>query len=170
MQAANGTFYGTTSHGGTYGDGTVFSLSIGLGPFVETLSASGTVGKPVVNSGTQSNDGHECHVQRRGATFTVVSPTEIKTSVPRGDQQQGPGDHAQRYIDKQWKLPSLSVILVVPHLVFQIRTAGQHPGYGRTSTVWYYFKSRKSGTIWATVPRLANPLFLGSRFKTNLSV
>jgi uncharacterized repeat protein (TIGR03803 family) len=37
VQATNVTFYGTTYGGGTDGYGTVFSLSVGLGPFVETL-------------------------------------------------------------------------------------------------------------------------------------
>jgi uncharacterized repeat protein (TIGR03803 family) len=32
IQATSGIFYGTTAEGGYYGDGTVFSLSVGLGP------------------------------------------------------------------------------------------------------------------------------------------
>ena len=36
VQGTNGTFYGTTYFGGSSDDGTVFSLSVGLGPFVAT--------------------------------------------------------------------------------------------------------------------------------------
>jgi hypothetical protein len=39
--------YGTASLGGINGYGTVFSLSVGLGPFVEALPASGTAGAAV---------------------------------------------------------------------------------------------------------------------------
>jgi uncharacterized repeat protein (TIGR03803 family) len=39
-QAADGRFYGTTSAGGNAGSGTVFSLSVSLGPLVKTPPAS----------------------------------------------------------------------------------------------------------------------------------
>ena len=54
LLATNGTFYGTTHAGGTYGAGTVFSLSIGLAPFVETTPTSGKVGAAVNVLGTIS--------------------------------------------------------------------------------------------------------------------
>jgi uncharacterized repeat protein (TIGR03803 family) len=47
VQGSNGTFYGTTINGGNhtacgqYGCGTVFSLSVGSGPFANTLRGSG---------------------------------------------------------------------------------------------------------------------------------
>jgi uncharacterized repeat protein (TIGR03803 family) len=45
IQDTSATFYGTTEIGGaTLADGSVFSLSVGLGPFVKTLPASGKVG------------------------------------------------------------------------------------------------------------------------------
>lgn len=37
LQDTNGSFYGTAYKGGAYGRGTVFSLSLGLAPFVATL-------------------------------------------------------------------------------------------------------------------------------------
>jgi uncharacterized repeat protein (TIGR03803 family) len=40
VQASDGNFYGTTAHGGRYNWGTVFSLSVGLGPFVESTRTS----------------------------------------------------------------------------------------------------------------------------------
>lgn len=39
VQGTNGNLYGTTTYGGADSFGTVFSLSVGLGPFVETLPA-----------------------------------------------------------------------------------------------------------------------------------
>jgi uncharacterized repeat protein (TIGR03803 family) len=84
MQATNGTFYGTTVQGGTYGDGMVFSLSVGLGPFVETLPTSGMVGKPVVILGNNLTGATSVTFNGTAARFTVVSSTEIKTSVPTG--------------------------------------------------------------------------------------
>src|SRR5579872_5847909 len=47
VQATNGIFYGTACCGGTSDDGTVFSLSVGLGPFVTTQPGSGKVGTAV---------------------------------------------------------------------------------------------------------------------------
>jgi uncharacterized repeat protein (TIGR03803 family) len=44
LQATNGDFYGTTYAGGANNDGTVFSLSVGLGPFVQTRPTSGKPG------------------------------------------------------------------------------------------------------------------------------
>ena len=45
LQATNGTFYGTTIGGGANnGVGTVYSLSVGLGPFVATNPTMGKAG------------------------------------------------------------------------------------------------------------------------------
>jgi len=52
VQATNGTFYGTTSEGGVLYAGTLFSLSVGLGPFVETHPTAGKVGTAVNILGT----------------------------------------------------------------------------------------------------------------------
>jgi uncharacterized repeat protein (TIGR03803 family) len=48
VQGFDGNFYGTTFSGGGNVDGTVFSLSVGLGPFVETVPTSGKVGAAVI--------------------------------------------------------------------------------------------------------------------------
>ena len=50
-QATDGTLYGTARGGGANNDGTVFSLAVGLGPFVETVPTSAKVGKPSEFSG-----------------------------------------------------------------------------------------------------------------------
>jgi uncharacterized repeat protein (TIGR03803 family) len=52
VQDANGNLFGATSSGGANNAGTVFSLSIGLGPFVETQATSGPAGGTVKILGT----------------------------------------------------------------------------------------------------------------------
>jgi uncharacterized repeat protein (TIGR03803 family) len=84
VQGTNGNFYGTTDVGGANGDGTVFSLSVGLGPFVETLPTSGKVGAAVIILGTNLTGATSVTFNGLAATFTVVSGSEIKTTVPSG--------------------------------------------------------------------------------------
>jgi len=55
LQATNGEFYGTTGFGGTNNAGTVFGLSVGLAPFVETLPTTGKV-KVTTPSGTLTSN------------------------------------------------------------------------------------------------------------------
>jgi uncharacterized repeat protein (TIGR03803 family) len=84
VQATNGTFYGTTYSGGANAGGTIFSLAVGLGPFVKTLPASGTVGTAVTILGTNLTGATSVTFNGKEATFTVVSSTEITTTVPSG--------------------------------------------------------------------------------------
>jgi len=84
LQATNGIFYGTTAYGGANGNGTIFSLSVGLGPFVETLPTFGPVGRKVRILGTDLTGATSVTFNGTAATFTVALPTEIKTTVPTG--------------------------------------------------------------------------------------
>jgi len=84
VQATNGTFYGTTFFGGTDGDGTFFSISVGLGPFVETVPTVGAVGSSVIILGTDLTEASAVSFNGTAAKFKVVSPTEITTTVPSG--------------------------------------------------------------------------------------
>ena len=90
VQATNGTFYGTTSEGGapcssSGGCGTVFSLSTGLGPFVKTLPAAGTVGETVLILGTDLTGATSVTFDGTAAAFTVnASGSAINTKVPTG--------------------------------------------------------------------------------------
>jgi uncharacterized repeat protein (TIGR03803 family) len=84
IQATDGNFYGTASAGGAYTGGTVFSLSVGLGPFVETLPTVGMVGEQVVILGTDLAGATSVSFNGTAAVFTVKSGTEITTSVPAG--------------------------------------------------------------------------------------
>jgi len=83
-QDTDGNFYGTAYQGGTANDGTVFSLSVGLGPFVETLPTSGKVGAKVIVLGTNLTGATSVTFNGTAATFTVVGNSEITTTVPTG--------------------------------------------------------------------------------------
>src|ERR1039458_1716400 len=84
VQATDGNFYGTTNSGGAISYGTVFSLSVGLGPFVETEPTSGKVGAAVIILGTNLTGATSVRFNGTTAKFTVVSSSEIKTTVPAG--------------------------------------------------------------------------------------
>jgi uncharacterized repeat protein (TIGR03803 family) len=84
VQATNGNFYGTTEGGGANGLGTVFSLSVGLGLFVETHPTSGKVGAAVKILGTKLTGATSVTFNGTSATFTVKSKSEITTTVPTG--------------------------------------------------------------------------------------
>jgi uncharacterized repeat protein (TIGR03803 family) len=84
VQATDGSFYGTTYHGGANGDGIVFSLSVGLGPFVETLSTSGNVGTEVRILGTNLTGAESVTFNGTPAFFKVKSSSEIVAVVPPG--------------------------------------------------------------------------------------
>jgi uncharacterized repeat protein (TIGR03803 family) len=95
IQGTNGKFYGTASVGGANNDcpmsfynyagcGTVFSLSVGLGPFVETQPTSGKAGKAVEILGTDLTGATSVTFNGTAAAFTVKSKSEITTAVPTG--------------------------------------------------------------------------------------
>jgi uncharacterized repeat protein (TIGR03803 family) len=84
VQDTNGGFYGTTYSGGTNNFGTVFSLTVYLAQFVETLPTYGAVGMPVVILGTNLSGATSVTFDGTAATFTVVSHSAIKTAVPAG--------------------------------------------------------------------------------------
>jgi len=84
LQATNGNFYGTTISGGNSLDGVSFRLSAGLSPFVEALPTSGKVGAAIKILGTNLIGATSVSFNGTAATFTVVSKSEIKTTVPAG--------------------------------------------------------------------------------------
>ena len=89
VQATNGDLYGTKFGGranscAPFGCGTVFSLSVGLGPFVETQPTSGAVGAAVTILGTSLTGATSVTFNGTAATFTVKSKSEITTTVPTG--------------------------------------------------------------------------------------
>jgi uncharacterized repeat protein (TIGR03803 family) len=92
-QATNGAFYGTTDDGGanvcsgvgTFGCGTVFSLSTGLGPFVSFVRNSGKVGQTAQILGQGLTGATNITFNGVAATsFVVASDTYMTAVVPGG--------------------------------------------------------------------------------------
>jgi len=81
-QATNGTLYGTTPIGGFFHEGEVFSVSMGLGPFVAAQPASGSVGAAVKILGTDLTGATSVLFNGTAAVFRVVSSSLITTTVP----------------------------------------------------------------------------------------
>jgi uncharacterized repeat protein (TIGR03803 family) len=91
VQGTDGTFYGTASVGGTgsncdggLGCGTIFSLSVGLSPFVEAQNDFGIVGGNVIILGNNLTGATAVSFNGTAATFTVNSATYITAEVPAG--------------------------------------------------------------------------------------
>jgi uncharacterized repeat protein (TIGR03803 family) len=84
IQATDGNLYGTTADGGANGAGTVFRLSVGLGPFVETEPTAAKVGTTVKILGSNLTEATSVNFNGKAATFTVGSSSEITTTVPAG--------------------------------------------------------------------------------------
>jgi uncharacterized repeat protein (TIGR03803 family) len=89
VQATKGDFYGTTSAGGDSCGGlstcgTVFSLSVGLGPFVETQTTSGKVGAVVKILGNELTGATGVSFNGIAAEFKVSASSLITTIVPVG--------------------------------------------------------------------------------------
>ena len=83
LLGTDGAFYGTT-YEGTNSAGSVFSLSVGLGPFVETQPTSGMVGATVIILGTNLTSATSVTFNGTAATFNVISDSEITSNVPAG--------------------------------------------------------------------------------------
>ena len=93
IQDTSGTLHGTTESGasgiGKYHRctgicGTVFSVSVGLSPFVEAQPGSGKVGAAVKILGTDLTGATSVSFNDTAAKFTVVSSSDITTTVPTG--------------------------------------------------------------------------------------
>jgi uncharacterized repeat protein (TIGR03803 family) len=84
IQATDGNLYGTTQSGGAIGNGAVFRLNVGLGPFVKTLPTSGKVKAAVTILGTDLIGATSVSFNGTAAAFTIVSASEISTKVPAG--------------------------------------------------------------------------------------
>jgi len=85
MQHTNGKIYGLATSGtGPTGEGVVYSLDMGLGPFVSLLPTSGKVGKTVEVLGQGLTGTTGLSFNGTPASYTVVSDTFLKTTVPSG--------------------------------------------------------------------------------------
>jgi uncharacterized repeat protein (TIGR03803 family) len=84
LQATNGNFYGTTWGGGADNAGTVFSLSVGLGPFVKLQPDWGKVGQTRGILGQGFTGTTSVSFNGIPAIFTVVRDTFLTATVPSG--------------------------------------------------------------------------------------
>jgi uncharacterized repeat protein (TIGR03803 family) len=85
VQATQGEFYGTTQSGGnSWEDGTVFSLSMGLGPFVAFVRDSGKVAQKAQILGQGFTGTTGVSFNGTPANFTVRRDTYLVATVPQG--------------------------------------------------------------------------------------
>jgi uncharacterized repeat protein (TIGR03803 family) len=78
VQSTNGNLYG--SDNGTC----LIEFGMGLGPFVATIPTSGKVDAKIIIQGTDLTDASSVTFNGTKAAFTVVSASEITTTVPAG--------------------------------------------------------------------------------------
>ena len=83
-QDTSGVLYSTTSNGGVYDLGTIFSVAIGAKPFVVTVPTARKLGQGVIILGTNLTGTISVTFNGTPATFRIVSATEISTTVPSG--------------------------------------------------------------------------------------
>jgi len=89
MQATNGILYGTTYYGGmppscNYGCGSIYSLDLGLSPFVEAVTFSGKVGATIEFLGQGFSKSSTVSFNGISATPSVKSGTYLTAKVPSG--------------------------------------------------------------------------------------
>ena len=81
VQATNGAFFGTAPAGN---GGIIFGLSVGLGPFVETVEASGKAGQTIGILGQGFKGTTAVSFNGTPATYVVSSSTYLKAKIPAG--------------------------------------------------------------------------------------
>jgi len=84
MQHTNGMIYGLAWAGGTPGAGFVYSLDMGLAPFVRLVSTLGKVGKRIEILGQGFTGTTAVSFNGTPATYTIASDTLLGATVPAG--------------------------------------------------------------------------------------
>jgi uncharacterized repeat protein (TIGR03803 family) len=113
VQDTNGIFYGVTS-GAQVDNGTIFSLSVGLGAFVKTQPASGKVGMAVRILGNNLTGATSVTFNGTAANFKVVSKTEMTTTVSDGrDYRDGQSDEREGHAQDQHEVCGNAVMRAV---------------------------------------------------------
>lgn len=84
IQATDGNLYGVTSGGGADNLGSIFRLSISLGPFVKTVPVAGNVGATVHILGTNLTTPVSVTFNGVPAVVLAASPSQIIAAVPAG--------------------------------------------------------------------------------------
>jgi uncharacterized repeat protein (TIGR03803 family) len=84
LQATNGTLYGETDEGSGRVYGTLYSLDVGLGPFVTFVRGYGKAGQTATILGQGFTGTTDVSFNGTAANFTVISDTYLKAVVPSG--------------------------------------------------------------------------------------
>jgi uncharacterized repeat protein (TIGR03803 family) len=84
FQATSGMLYGTTSAGGISDLGTVFSLDMGLGPFVAFVQSAAAVGQTAGILGQGFTGTTNVSFNGTSSNFVIVSDTYLTATVPPG--------------------------------------------------------------------------------------
>ncbi len=84
FQGTDGSLYGTTVYGPGSSQGTVFKLSNGLAPLVETVPTSGKIGQRILILGNNLTGTTSVTFNGVPAVFTVERDTFIRATVPSG--------------------------------------------------------------------------------------
>lgn len=84
IQGTDGKFYGTTMSGGADNDGEIFTLDVGLGPFVSLPRPFGKVGTQTFIQGQGLTDTKRVSFGGTPAIFKIVSDTLLNAKVPAG--------------------------------------------------------------------------------------
>jgi uncharacterized repeat protein (TIGR03803 family) len=84
VQATNGVFYGTVPDGGNSTYGTLYSLDMGLGPFVTFVRNAGRAGSVTSVLGQGFTGTSAVAFNGTAGSFTVASDTLIYATVPPG--------------------------------------------------------------------------------------
>ena len=82
MQHTNGKIYGMAGEGGTYNGGVLYSLDVGLAPFVKFMTTQGNAGQIVQLLGQAFTGTTAVRFGTGSASFTVVSDTYMTAKVP----------------------------------------------------------------------------------------
>jgi uncharacterized repeat protein (TIGR03803 family) len=86
LQGTDGNFYGATYGGGSSDSccGTIYSISMGLGPFVKTNPNFGRVGWTISILGTNLTGATSVTFNGASAAFGVIAVSLIKAQIPIG--------------------------------------------------------------------------------------
>jgi uncharacterized repeat protein (TIGR03803 family) len=84
LQATDGNFYGLVNSGGVGADGALFRVLTGLPQFVRTVPLAGAEAAQVLILGNNLSTTTAVSFNGTAASFTVVSDSEIETTVPSG--------------------------------------------------------------------------------------
>src|SRR5262249_10336087 len=82
FQHTDGTFFSDAYEGGTHSEGALYSLKVGLHPFVALVTTSGKVGQTVEILGNGLTGATSVKFGTGSASFKVVSDTYMTAVVP----------------------------------------------------------------------------------------